>query len=64
MFDARARHRGGAIGYLDSVAAFRMQVEPLIALGVTDIGLYYPIDPGQMAAFEQIAREEFPRLRA
>lgn len=64
LFDATARHRGGSIGYLESTDAFRAQVEPLIALGVTDIGLYYPIDPAQMPAFEAIATAIFPDLRS
>lgn len=64
MFDPTARHNGGAIAYYQSPAAFLAQVEPLLELGITDFGLYYPFIPEQLEAFERIATEVFPGLRA
>ena len=44
MFDAGARPRGGAIGYYESVDRFEDEVSRLVALGISDIGMYYPLD--------------------
>ena len=63
MFDTQARHRGGAIGYYDSVEAFIDQVSRLMELGISDVGLYYPLDPAQLSIFERIATEALPLLR-
>lgn len=63
MFDTTARHNGGAIAYYQSPEAFLAQVEPLLALGITDLGLYYPFLPQQLDVFEQIATEVLPSLR-
>jgi len=63
MFDTQARHRGGAIGYYDSVEAFIDQVNQVMELGISDVGLYYPLDPAQLATFERIAIEALPMLR-
>jgi len=64
MFDAQARSRGGAIGYYESRELFIHQVSHLAELGISDIGLYYPLDPAQLAAFEAIASDVLPDLRA
>ena len=64
MFDAQARQRGGAIGYYESADRFIEQVSRLVELGISDVGLYYPSDPAQLAAFETIAAEVLPHLRA
>ncbi len=64
MFDAQARPRGGAIAYYDSPDRFVEQVSRVIALGITDIGLYYPLTPAQLPTFERIATDVLPRLRA
>jgi alkanesulfonate monooxygenase SsuD/methylene tetrahydromethanopterin reductase-like flavin-dependent oxidoreductase (luciferase family) len=63
MFDTTARHNGGAIAYYQSPDAFLAQAEPLLALGITDLGLYYPFLPDQLDIFERIAREILPTLR-
>lgn len=63
MFDATARHRGGSISYFESTERFADQVVQLIDLGISDIGLYYPIIPEQIPVFEEIAREVLPKLR-
>jgi len=64
MFDAGARPRGGAIAYYDSPERFVEQVTQVISLGITDIGLYYPLAPAQLPIFEHIATDVLPRLRA
>jgi alkanesulfonate monooxygenase SsuD/methylene tetrahydromethanopterin reductase-like flavin-dependent oxidoreductase (luciferase family) len=63
MFDANARPRGGTIGLYESVDRFVDEVSQVIALGVTDVGLYYPLDPAQLPNFELIALEKLPKLR-
>ena len=63
MFDANARPRGGALSYYDSPDAFVAQVERLIALGISDIGLYYPLAASQQETFERVATETVPKLR-
>jgi hypothetical protein len=52
------------MGYYASTDAFVEQVSRLIALGISDIGLYFPLDPGQLPTFERIATEILPTLRA
>jgi alkanesulfonate monooxygenase SsuD/methylene tetrahydromethanopterin reductase-like flavin-dependent oxidoreductase (luciferase family) len=64
MFDAGARARGGAIGYYDSRQRFIDEVSRLAELGISDVGLYYPLDAEQLGAFETIAREVLPGLRS
>jgi alkanesulfonate monooxygenase SsuD/methylene tetrahydromethanopterin reductase-like flavin-dependent oxidoreductase (luciferase family) len=63
LFDSQARHHGGAFAYYQSPEAFLRWVEPLLALGITDIGLYYPFLPEQEEMFEFIATEVLPRWR-
>jgi alkanesulfonate monooxygenase SsuD/methylene tetrahydromethanopterin reductase-like flavin-dependent oxidoreductase (luciferase family) len=64
MFDANARTSGGLIGYYESEDLFVEMVERVLALGFTEIGLYYPTIESQLPKFERIAREVIPRLRA
>jgi alkanesulfonate monooxygenase SsuD/methylene tetrahydromethanopterin reductase-like flavin-dependent oxidoreductase (luciferase family) len=64
MFDAQARPRGGAISYYDSPERFVEQVSQVIALGISDISTDYPLTPAQIPAFERIASEVLPGLRA
>jgi hypothetical protein len=47
-----------------SPEAFVEQVERVVALGISDVGLYYPLDPAQLPTFERIATETLPALRA
>ncbi len=35
----------------------------LISLGITELGLYYPMLEGQLPVFERIAQETIPELR-
>lgn len=62
MFDPTARHNRGALSAYRSPDAFLAQVEPLLELGITDIGLYYPFIPEQQESFEEIARTVVPQL--
>lgn len=64
MFDAQARPKGGSIVYYESTDRFVEHVEALLALGISDIGLYYPLDPAQLPTFDAIASEVLPALRA
>jgi len=64
MFDTQARHRGGAIGYYESAERFIDEASRVAELGISDIGVYYPLDPAQLLTFETIASEAIPKLRA
>jgi hypothetical protein len=63
MFDPQARHNGDALSAYQSPDAFLTQTEPLLALGITDLGLYYPFDDIQLDTFEQIASDVLSKLR-
>jgi alkanesulfonate monooxygenase SsuD/methylene tetrahydromethanopterin reductase-like flavin-dependent oxidoreductase (luciferase family) len=63
MFDARARPRGGAIDYYESVDRFEDMVGRILELGVDEIVLYHPLDERQLPTFERIATDVLPRLR-
>lgn len=64
MFDPTARSSGGKIKYYESEETFRRMVEQVIALGISEIGFYYPILDEQAPMFERIARNVLPALRA
>ena len=64
MFDTSARTSGGLISYYESADLFTEMVERVLALGFTEIGLYYPTIESQVPSFERIASETIPRLRA
>ena len=64
MFDAAARQSGGRVNYYDSEEAFARMVEQVIALGITEIALYYPIAEEQKPVFERIARNVLPAMKA
>ena len=63
MFDPGARGCGGRYSYFESEAAFEDMVGAVLALGISEIALYYPAQDGQAPMFERIAREVVPRLR-
>jgi alkanesulfonate monooxygenase SsuD/methylene tetrahydromethanopterin reductase-like flavin-dependent oxidoreductase (luciferase family) len=64
MFDAAARQSGGKVNYYDSEEAFTRMVEQVIALGIAEIALYYPIADEQKPVFERIARNVLPAMKA
>lgn len=63
MYDARSRSGGGRIAYYESTEAFADMARRLIGLGITELGLYYPMLEEQVPVFEAIARETIPELR-
>lgn len=64
MFDASARQSGGLIRYYRSEDLFVEMAERVIALGFTELGLYYPTIASQLPKFERIAEKIIPQLRA
>lgn len=64
MFDAAARQSGGRVNYYESEESFTRLVDQVIALGITEIGLYYPIATEQKPVFERIARNVLPAMKA
>jgi alkanesulfonate monooxygenase SsuD/methylene tetrahydromethanopterin reductase-like flavin-dependent oxidoreductase (luciferase family) len=64
MFDAGARAGGGLINYYASEDVFAETVQRVIALGISEIGLYYPTRTEQRPVFEHIARNVIPGLKA
>jgi len=63
MFDAKARPSGGKIKYYESEEMFTDMVGRISELGITDIGMYYPILDAQWPMFERIANDVIPKLR-
>jgi alkanesulfonate monooxygenase SsuD/methylene tetrahydromethanopterin reductase-like flavin-dependent oxidoreductase (luciferase family) len=63
MFDANARHSAGMMKYYESESIFSDMIERVIELGITDIGLYYPMRDEQLPMFERIATEIIPAFR-
>jgi alkanesulfonate monooxygenase SsuD/methylene tetrahydromethanopterin reductase-like flavin-dependent oxidoreductase (luciferase family) len=64
MFDAGARAGGGLISYYASEQTFAEMVERVIALGISEVGLYYPARVEQVPVFERVARSVIPGLKA
>jgi alkanesulfonate monooxygenase SsuD/methylene tetrahydromethanopterin reductase-like flavin-dependent oxidoreductase (luciferase family) len=64
MFDAGARAGGGLINYYASEQVFADMVARVIALGISEVGLYYPAREEQRPVFERIARDVIPALKA
>ena len=63
MFDAGARRSGGLINYYTSEEVFADMVQRFTRLGISEIGLYYPMREEQLPMFERIARDVIPELR-
>ena len=64
MFDPLSRASGGSIAYYEDTNAFVEMAHRMIDLGISEIGLYYPIIDEQVPPFEHIAREVIPALRS
>jgi alkanesulfonate monooxygenase SsuD/methylene tetrahydromethanopterin reductase-like flavin-dependent oxidoreductase (luciferase family) len=64
MFDPAARASGGVYGYYESEEIFTRMVQQVIELGISDVGLYYPMLDRQLPTFERIARNVLPTLKA
>jgi alkanesulfonate monooxygenase SsuD/methylene tetrahydromethanopterin reductase-like flavin-dependent oxidoreductase (luciferase family) len=64
MFDPASRAAGGRISYYESESHFVDMVGRILELGISEIGLYFPIVDAQRPMFERIARDVVPRLKA
>jgi alkanesulfonate monooxygenase SsuD/methylene tetrahydromethanopterin reductase-like flavin-dependent oxidoreductase (luciferase family) len=64
MFDPASRAAGGRISYYESDSLFVDMVGRLTELGISEVGLYFPIVPAQRPMLEKIAREIIPRMKA
>lgn len=64
LFDPKARASGGRIAYYESEQAFIDMARPLLDLGISEIGLYFPMLEAQRPMFERIARRVIPALRS
>ena len=64
MFDPAARAAGGRLSYYESESRFVEMVGRITELGISEVGLYFPVVPDQRPLFERIARDIIPRLRA
>ena len=64
MFDPTARSSGGKIKYYESEETCRQMVDQVIALGISEVGFYYPMLEEQVPMFERIARKLLPTLKA
>jgi alkanesulfonate monooxygenase SsuD/methylene tetrahydromethanopterin reductase-like flavin-dependent oxidoreductase (luciferase family) len=64
MFDPAARASGGVYGYYESEETFTRMARQVIELGISDVGLYYPMLERQVPMFERIARNVLPVLKA
>ena len=64
MLDMTSRASGGSIAYYQSEQAFVDSVEPLIELGISEFGLYYPALEEQMPMLERIMTSTIPALKS
>jgi alkanesulfonate monooxygenase SsuD/methylene tetrahydromethanopterin reductase-like flavin-dependent oxidoreductase (luciferase family) len=64
MFDAGARAGGGLISYYASEQTFADMTDRVIALGISEVGLYYPARAEQIPVFERVARDVIPGMKA
>ena len=63
MFDPAARTSGGFFNCYESPERFREMAERLLPLGLSELGLYYPMREEQLPVFERIAQDVLPALR-
>jgi hypothetical protein len=52
------------ISYYESEETFTRMVQQVIALGISEVVLYYPMLDRQMPMLERIARDVLPALKA
>lgn len=64
LLDMGARTSGGLFSYYRLPEAFAEVAQGLIDVGISEIGLYYPMREEQVPTFERIACEVIPALRA
>ncbi len=63
VVDMSGRTTGGRLGYYESEQMFLDVVEPLIEVGISEFGLYYPTLAEQLPMMERIASEVIPSLK-
>ena len=63
MFDPSARASGGFFNCYESPERFLEMAERLLPLGLSELGLYYPMREEQLPVFERIAEDVLPELR-
>ena len=63
MFDTGARTSGGLFNYYESEEVFADMAQRFIDLGISEIGVYYPMRDEQLPMFERIARDVIPELK-
>ena len=64
MFDPAARASGGAISYYESEDLFAEMAGRVRELGISEIGLYFPVVAAQRPVLERIARDVIPAMKA
>ena len=64
MFDPASRAAGGRITYYESADLFADMAGRITALGISEVGLYFPLVAAQRPMFEKIARDVIPRMKA
>jgi alkanesulfonate monooxygenase SsuD/methylene tetrahydromethanopterin reductase-like flavin-dependent oxidoreductase (luciferase family) len=64
MFDAASRATGGRLGYYESESLFADMAGRLVELGISEVGLYFPVVAAQRSIFERIAHDVIPRMKA
>jgi alkanesulfonate monooxygenase SsuD/methylene tetrahydromethanopterin reductase-like flavin-dependent oxidoreductase (luciferase family) len=64
MFDPSARASGGLLQYYESEDTFTRMAQQVIALGISDVGVYYPMLDREIPMFERIAQGVLPALKA
>jgi alkanesulfonate monooxygenase SsuD/methylene tetrahydromethanopterin reductase-like flavin-dependent oxidoreductase (luciferase family) len=64
MFDPASRATGGRIAYYESENLFGDMVGRLTELGISELGLYFPLVAAQRPIFERIARDVIPAMKA
>jgi alkanesulfonate monooxygenase SsuD/methylene tetrahydromethanopterin reductase-like flavin-dependent oxidoreductase (luciferase family) len=63
MFDPASRATGGRITYYESEDVFVDMVGRIRELGISEVGLYFPIVAAQRPMFERIARDVIPKMK-
>lgn len=63
LFDAGARANGSRIAYYERPELLVDVARRAVGLGMSELVLYYPADPGQLPAFETVCAEVLPELR-
>jgi alkanesulfonate monooxygenase SsuD/methylene tetrahydromethanopterin reductase-like flavin-dependent oxidoreductase (luciferase family) len=64
MFDPGSRASGGRIAYDESESLFVDMVGRITELGISELGLYFPLVAAQRPMFERIARQVVPAIKA